>query len=95
MVGGFISKATISRPFFRKLALNNGLQLLFAVAMLGSLYFVITCIHWCFLPLSFMRAQAYTFNNYFTFCLSSFPNNAGIASGLTAFSLCDRICYEL
>jgi hypothetical protein len=25
----------------------------------------------------------YTFNNYFTFCLSSFPKNAGIASGLT------------
>jgi hypothetical protein len=25
----------------------------------------------------------YTFNNYFTYCLSSFPKNAGIASGLT------------
>jgi hypothetical protein len=25
----------------------------------------------------------YTFNNYFTFCLSKFPKNAGIAGGLT------------
>lgn len=83
MAGGFIGRATIRYPFFRKLAYNSILQLLFALTMLiviphaGSLYtilFFAFIIHVC---------AGYTFNNFFTFCLSSFPRNAGIASGLT------------
>ena len=83
MAGGFISKATIRHPFFRKLAVNTSLQVLFVLAMLaclrladnlGLLVAFAFIIHVC---------AGYTFNNYMTFCMTRFPNNAGIASGLT------------
>jgi hypothetical protein len=83
MVGGFIGKATIRRPFFRKLAFNTGLQVLFAVAMLASIHFVGNLYSLVFFAFIIHVFAGYTFNNYFTFCLSSFPENAGIASGLT------------
>src|SRR5579859_2340682 len=81
MVGGFISKATIHWHFFRKLAVNNSLQLVLAVLMLAvmrqaeSLYALVIfafLIHVC---------AGYTFNNYMTFCMTRFPQNAGVASG--------------
>ncbi|HEY4150332.1 MAG TPA: hypothetical protein VGM41_15440 [Chitinophagaceae bacterium] len=39
MVGGFISKATMNQPFFRRLAVNSGLQVVFVLAMLASIRF--------------------------------------------------------
>jgi multidrug resistance protein len=83
MVGGFIGKATINRPFFKKLAVNNVLQLLFALTMLGSIHFIENLYTMVFFAFIIHVCAGYTFNNYFTYCLSSFPKNAGIASGLT------------
>lgn len=83
MTGGFISKATLDRPFFRKLAINKSLQLLVAVAMLlicrlaDNLY---TLVFFAFL---IHVGAGYTFNNYMTVSMTRFPKNAGIASGLT------------
>jgi multidrug resistance protein len=83
MVGGFISKAMIRKSFFWKLGINSGLQLLLAVLMLmavrqtDNLYVMVVfafLIHVC---------AGFTFNNYMTFCLMQFPQNAGVASGLT------------
>lgn len=83
MVGGLIGKATINKPFIKKLSINLSLQVIFCALMFGfmflseSLYTIIFfafCIHAC---------SGYTFNTFFTFCLSRFPKNAGIASGLT------------
>jgi len=83
MVGGFISKATIQYPFFRKLAVNSGLQLSVIVLMLcclplaDNLYTLVAfafAVHVC---------AGYAFNNYMTFSMTRFPQNAGIASGLT------------
>jgi multidrug resistance protein len=83
MTGGFIGKATIHRPFFRKLSFNLGWQLLFAAAMLVSIPFVENIYTVLFFAFLIHVCAGYTFNNFFTFCLSSFPRNAGIASGLT------------
>jgi hypothetical protein len=83
MVGGFIGKATIKRPFFRKLSFNLGWQVLFAAAMLVSIPFVENLYTLLFFAFIIHVCAGYTFNNFFTFCLSSFPRNAGIASGLT------------
>jgi multidrug resistance protein len=83
MVGGFISKAMIRQSFFGKLAVNSGLQLLLAILMLAAvrqtnnLYVMVAfafLIHVC---------AGFTFNNYMTFSLTRFPQNAGVASGLT------------
>ncbi len=83
MVGGFVGKATINRPFFNRIAVNIALQVVFALLMLLSTRYInnlYTLILFAFL---IHVAAGYTFNNFFTYCLSKFPKNAGIASGLT------------
>ncbi len=83
MVGGFVGKATINRPFFNRIAVNIALQVAFALLMLLSTRHInnlYTLILFAFL---IHVAAGFTFNNFFTYCLSKFPKNAGIASGLT------------
>ncbi|TCD00208.1 MFS transporter [Pedobacter psychroterrae] len=83
MVGGLISKATINKPFNKKLMINVGVQLLAVLTMLISTQFVSNLYSLIFFAFIIHAGSGYTFNSYFTFCLSRFPNNAGIASGLT------------
>jgi len=83
MAGGFISKATIKRPFFRKLSFNLGWQILFVIAMLVSIPYAENLYTLLFFAFIIHVCAGYTFNNFFTFCLSRFPQNAGVASGLT------------
>jgi MFS family permease len=83
MTGGFISKATLDRPFFRKLAINKSLQLLIAVSMLLSFQFADNLYVLVFFAFLIHVGAGYTFNNYMTVSMTRFPKNAGIASGLT------------
>ncbi|HWW39092.1 MFS transporter [Pedobacter sp.] len=83
MVGGFIGKATINRPFFKRLVVNLVLQVVFVCVMLFSLQFVTNLFSLIFFAFIIHIGAGYTFNNYFTFCLGKFPKNAGIAGGLT------------
>jgi MFS family permease len=83
MIGGFFGKATINQPFNKKLFVNLGLQTLFGVLMLISTGFqsnLYTMVGFAFLV---HATSGYTFNSFFTYCLSRFPTNAGIAGGLT------------
>lgn len=83
MIGGFIGKATINKPFFKKMGSNLVLQFLFVIAMILSLPFVANLYSLLFFAFIIHVTAGYIFNNYFTFCLGLFPKNAGIASGLT------------
>jgi MFS transporter, DHA1 family, multidrug resistance protein len=83
MTGGFIGKATINKPFYGRLLANLGLQVVFIAAMLLSLQFVSNVYSLLFFAFIIHVSTGFTFNNYFTFCLGKFPNNAGIAGGLT------------
>lgn len=83
MVGGFIGKATINRPFFKRLAINSLMQVVFVIAMIISLNFISNLYSLIFFAFIIHIGAGFTFNNYFTFCLSKFPKNAGIAGGLT------------
>ncbi|WP_443946205.1 MFS transporter [Pedobacter sp. AW1-32] len=83
MVGGFIGKATINRPFFKRLTINAVTQLGFVVLMILSLSLISNLYSMIFFAFIIHVCAGFTFNNYFTFCLSKFPNNAGIAGGLT------------
>lgn len=83
MVGGFIGKATINRPFFKRLVVNLVLQVIFVCVMIFSLQFVTNLFSLIFFAFIIHIGAGYTFNNYFTFCLGKFPKNAGIAGGLT------------
>lgn len=98
MVGGFISKAMIRQSFFRKLSVNTGLQLLFAVLMLAAVR--ITDNLYILVAFAFLIhvGAGFTFNNYMTFCLTRFPGNAGVASGLTGgltFMIVSALSYGI
>lgn len=83
MLGGFIGKATIDRPFYKRLTVNGMLQLVFIICMITSIAFVQNIYSLVLFAFIIHAGTAYTFNTYFTFCLQSFPQNAGIAGGLT------------
>jgi len=83
MVGGFIGKATINRPFFKRVVVNITLQVVFVVLMIISLNFISNLYSLIFFAFIIHVGAGFTFNNYFTYCLSTFPKNAGIAGGLT------------
>lgn len=83
MVGGFIGKATINHPFFKKMATNLLLQVVFVLAMILSVQFISSLYTMVLFAFLIHVTAGYIFNNYFTFCLGLFPKNAGIASGLT------------
>jgi len=83
MVGGFIGKATINKPFFKRLFINSLLQVVFVIAMIFSLNFISNLYSLICFAFIIHVGAGFTFNNYFTFCLSKFPKNAGIAGGLT------------
>ncbi|MES2456889.1 MAG: MFS transporter [Bacteroidota bacterium] len=83
MVGGLISKATIDKPFTKKISLVLLVQIAFGLAMLISSGFISSLYTIIFFAFVIHAASGYTFNSFFTFCLSRFPKNAGIAGGLT------------
>ncbi|UEG54432.1 MFS transporter [Mucilaginibacter daejeonensis] len=83
MVGGLIGKASINKPFFSRIALNVGVQVAFVLIMLACLKFITGLYTLIFFAFIIHVCAGFTFNNFFTFCLSRFPKNAGIASGLT------------
>jgi len=83
MTGGFIGKATINRPFYKRLVVNLALQASFVAAMIISIPFISNLYSLIFFAFIIHISTGFTFNNYFTFCLGKFPKNAGIAGGLT------------
>jgi len=83
MVGGFIGKATINSPFFKKMAANLLFQIVFVLTMIISVQFISSLYTMVLFAFLIHVTAGYIFNNYFTFCLGLFPKNAGIASGLT------------
>lgn len=83
MTGGFIGKATINKPFFKRLVANLAVQVVFVVIMIISLQFITNLYSLVFFAFIIHVCAGFTFNNYFTYCLGAFPKNAGIAGGLT------------
>ncbi|MHA4894589.1 MFS transporter [Pedobacter sp. PWIIR3] len=83
MLGGLTGKLTIDRPFNKKLMINLWLQLGFGIIMLISSAYVSTLYSMICFAFMIHATSGYTFNSFFTFCLSRFPKNAGIAGGLT------------
>jgi multidrug resistance protein len=83
MLGGFIGKVTINRPFFKRLVINIIMQFVFVMAMLVSLHWITNLYTMIFFAFIIHAGAGFTYNNYFTYCLGKFPKNAAIASGLT------------
>ena len=83
MIGGFIGKATIHKPFVKKLSLNLAVQVLICLVMLFSTSFIENISLLASFAFLVHVCAGFAFNVYFTYCLGKFPRNAGIASGLT------------
>lgn len=83
MVGGFIGRALISRPFFGKLFVNILLQLLVVILMIVSVNFVSNIYVMVLFAFVIHVGAGFTYNNYFTYCLGRFPKNAAMSGGLT------------
>jgi MFS family permease len=83
MSGGILAKLSIHRPFFNQLVVNLVLQFVFVAAMLLSARYISNVYVLVFFAFILHVSAGFTFNNFFTYCLSLFPKNAGIASGLS------------
>jgi MFS family permease len=65
------------------MVVNLGFQVLFVIMMLVSVRYIANLYSLIAFAFLIHVAAGFTFNNFFTYCLSRFPKNAGIASGLT------------
>jgi MFS family permease len=83
MAGGFIGKALINRPFFGKLFINILMQLIVVVLMIVTAKFMNDVYVMMFFAFVIHVGAGFTYNNYFTYCLSRFPKNAGMSGGFT------------
>jgi len=83
MIGGFIGRALIKKPFYGKMLVNICLQLLFVVVMILSLMFTQGLASMLIFAFLIHVCAGFTYNNYFTYCLSKFPQYAGISGGMT------------
>jgi MFS family permease len=83
MAGGFVGKATIDRPFFKKLSVNILLQIGFVLLMMISVWFVSNLFTLVIFAFLIHLTAGYTYNNYFTYSMRQFPDNAAIAGGLS------------
>jgi len=83
MIGGFIGRALIKKPFYGKMLVNICMQLLFVVVMILSLMFTQGLASMLIFAFLIHVCAGFTYNNYFTYCLSKFPQYAGISGGMT------------
>ena len=82
MTGGVFGKATVNRPFLRKLLVNLGLQLALILAMILGIGWMGNLVVLTASVFLIHVTAGYAFNVYFSYTLQRFPKNAGIASGL-------------
>lgn len=84
MLGGILGKFLIKKPFYKKLSLANIGQAIIAIIMflcagwyanLVTLMVFVVLIHFL---------MGFIYNIYFTYCLTRFPADAGIAGGMTS-----------
>jgi predicted MFS family arabinose efflux permease len=81
-IGGSLSRVLIGKPFFRKLIIANGIQLVSVIGLLVLTSFhqsLVTLLAFVFLLHS---TGGFIFNNLLSYCLIRFPQYAGKSSGL-------------
>ncbi|WP_255717739.1 MFS transporter [Dyadobacter sp. CY345] len=82
LFGGLISKRTILRPFYAKININISIQLLLVLLMLTFASAASSLATMVFFAFLIQMNTAFTYNNYFTYCLSRFPDYAAMSGGL-------------
>lgn len=83
LFGGLISKRMILRPFQKKVNINISIQLFLVVLMLCLCPVISNLAVLVFFAFLIQMNTAFCYNNYFTYCLSRFPDYAAMSGGLT------------
>ena len=83
MFGGIIGKKLIHYPLTRKIVISNSLQVVLVAAMLLVSHYIQNLYVLMMFAFLIHINAGFIFNNYFTYCIALFPQNAGMASGLT------------
>ena len=85
LLGGLLSKRLINKPFFKKLSTSVTLQLVIAVGMYvaAMLHFNSVLSIMLFVVMLHLL-EGFTYNVYFTYCLTRFPAFAGTTGGVTS-----------
>ena len=84
MCGGFLAKANLHKPLFKKTLIAILVQIIMVILMIAAAYFgtnIYTLVAFAGI-IHFM--SGFNFTNYFTRNLTMFPNMAGLAAGVTS-----------
>ncbi|MES2265368.1 MAG: MFS transporter [Bacteroidota bacterium] len=84
LLGGLLSKYLIARNFLTKLTVANFIQGVFAVAMFATAGLFSSIFPIMFFVVALHFIMGFIYNIYFTYCLTRFPENAGISGGITS-----------
>ena len=84
LLGGMLSKYLIGRNFMAKLTIANFVQGAFAVAMFATAGMFNSIFPIMFFVVALHFLMGFIYNIYFTYCLTRFPENAGISGGITS-----------
>lgn len=98
LLGGFLGKILISKELYRKNLIAVWIQLVLAVLMIISALWLENLFSMIAFTFIIHFIAGFVFNNYFSYCLSLFPKNAGIASGITGGSIhaiTSILCYGI
>ncbi len=84
MIGGIIGKTFYKKPFFKKVKTGILVMLVLSLLMSVTGYLISNLILLAAFVFCLQTSVGFLYNVYFTYCLTVFPENAGIASGLTS-----------
>ncbi|MFD0794678.1 MFS transporter [Mucilaginibacter litoreus] len=84
LLGGMLSKYLIAKDFYSKLTWANSLQGVFAISMFATAHLFTSIFAIMFFVIALHFLMGFIYNIYFTYCLTRFPDNAGISGGLTS-----------
>jgi MFS family permease len=81
-IGGSLSRMLIEKPFFKKLVIASGIQIVAVAALLLLTGFYQNLVTLLLLVFLLHSTGGFIFNNLLSYCLIRFPQYAGKASGL-------------
>jgi DHA1 family bicyclomycin/chloramphenicol resistance-like MFS transporter len=98
MIGGFIGKGTVNQPFLPRLVINTITQTFFVTLMVLSLGWIANLYSLIFFAFTIHVSAGYIYNNFFSYNMTRFPKNAGIAGGLSggiAYIIMSILSYSI
>lgn len=85
LLGGMLAKRLINKPFFQKLSTAVSLQLVIGLAMyFAAMLHIHSLVSMMLFVAMLHLLEGFTYNIYFTYCITRFPSFAATAGGVTS-----------